>query len=357
MECAVLDASGLQNLLLGQDLLLRFPLQSGGGGESVLGAMEWGIFGAVVIVMLIVDLLAHRGERANSQTAAAIWTGIWIGLGLLFTFFVWWKMSGGSAQEYLAVYALEKSLSLDNLFVFYVIFHSLNIPDKYHHKVLYWGILGALLFRLLFIFAGAAAIKQFEWVEYVFGGLLLIAAWRTFREDPTEEQESNIVNWLEAHLRFSSGPHGGAFFTKQNGKYVATVLFIALAAIELSDILFAIDSVAAALSITQQEFVIYSANIFAILGLRSLYLLMEHTLDDLKYLHYGLSGVLGFAALKLILHDVTFVEESITPLVSVGVIVVVIGLSVWASVRADSDDERGEAAPEKPAPTQDTFRK
>lgn len=325
----------LDGFLTDAPALLGAAMQQGGGSSGgVLSTTEWAIFGGVVVVMLIADMLAHRGERAKSQKSAAIWSAIWIGLGLAFTGFVWWRMSGGDAQEYIAVYALEKSLSLDNLFVFYVIFHSLNIPDKYHHKVLYWGILGALVFRLIFIYAGAAAVEQFAWVEYVFGALLLGAAWRTWREDPAGSKESALVLWLERHLPFSRSSHGGKFFDRKDGQVVATALFVALVAIELSDIMFAIDSVAAALSITTQEFIIYSANIFAILGLRSLYLLLEHSIDDLHYLHYGLAMVLGFAALKLLLHGVHFVEQFITPLVSVAVIVVIIGASVIASVRS-----------------------
>lgn len=339
--------------------LVGAAMQQGGSGSpgGTLGFWGWTIFGIVVVVMLIADMLAHRGDRAESQKSAAVWSAIWIGLGLAFTGFVYWKMGGPDAEEYLAVYALEKSLSLDNLFVFYVIFHSLNIPDKYHHKVLYWGILGALVFRLLFIFAGAAAVEQFAWVEYVFGALLLAAAWRTWREDPAESEESAVVLWLERHLPLSSGSHGGQFFDKKDGRTVATALFVALAAIELSDVMFAIDSVAAALSITHQEFVIYSANIFAILGLRSLYLLLEHTIDDFHYLHYGLATVLGFAAFKLLLHDVKFVEEMITPLISVAFIVVIIGASVIASVRSrhykggdgDSRGTDGESGGNAPA--------
>ena len=337
--------------------LLKAPLQEQGGADSVLGTWGWIIFGTVVLVMLLVDALTHRGDRGQSRRSAGIWTAVWIGLGLAFTGFVWWQMSWLDAQEYLAVYALEKSLSLDNLFVFYVIFHSLNIPDKYHHKVLYWGILGALVFRLIFIYAGAAAVEQFAWVEYVFGGLLLVAAWRTYREDPAEDEESGIVLWLERHLPFSSSAHEGTFFARKNGRRVATTLFIALAAIELSDIMFAIDSVAAALSITHQEFVIYSANIFAILGLRSLYLFLEHNIDDFKYLHYGLAAVLAFAALKLLLHDWTWFEETVTPLTSVGIIVVIIGISIWVSMRSesykrgdgdDSGDENGTTAKGSP---------
>lgn len=306
-----------------------------GSDTGVIPMWGWGVFGVAVVVMLVIDLLAHRGDKAETRKNAGIWTAIWIVLGLSFTLFVWQVMGGSEAREYLAVYTLEKSLSLDNLFVFYIIFHSLNIPQKYHHKVLYWGIIGALAFRAVFIFAGVALVEQFAWVEYVFGGILLYAAWRTYREDPTEQEESRIVNWLEYYLPLSSGSHGGRFFARVDGRRVATVLFVALAAIELTDVLFAIDSVAAALAVTRQEFVLYSANIFAILGLRSLYLLLESLVVELKYLHYGLAAVLGFAALKLLFKNVL----DVPPLASVGIIVVIIGIAVWASLRARPEDE------------------
>lgn len=313
------------------------------GSEGSLGTIDWAVFGAIVVVMLVVDMLAHRGDKAESQKSAAVWTCIWIALGLAFTGFVWWELGAQQGKEYIAVYALEKSLSLDNLFVFYVIFHSLNIPNKYHHKVLYWGIIGALVFRFIFIFAGAAAVQTFDWITYVFGGILLIAAWRTYREDPTEEEESAIMDWLDENLPFSDEVHGGKFFAKENGERVATVLFAALIAIELSDILFAIDSVAAALSVTQNEFVIYSANIFAILGLRSLYLFLESTIKEFRYLHYGLAAVLAFAAFKLVAKGLVHVP----PLLSVGIIVVIIAISIWASIRAGDDlDVDGESPAE-----------
>ena len=306
-----------------------------GSDTGVIPTWGWGVFGVAVVVMLVIDLLAHRGEKSETRKNAAIWTAIWIVLGLSFTVFVWQVMGGQEAQEYLAVYTLEKSLSLDNLFVFYIIFHSLNIPQKYHHKVLYWGIIGALAFRAVLIFAGVALVEQFAWVEYVFGGLLLYAAWRTFREDPTKQEENKVVNWLEQYLPLSSASHEGRFFAREDGRRVATALFVALGAIELTDVVFAIDSVAAALAVTRQEFVLYSANIFAILGLRSLYLLLENLVVELKYLHYGLAVVLAFAALKLLLKDVL----SVPPLASVGIIVVFIGIAVWASLRARTEDE------------------
>ncbi len=307
-------------------------------------AWGWWIFAAVVILMLVVDLVAHRGEEdaRTRHRIAGIWTAVWIALGLSFMGFVWAFFGSLPAKEYLAAYLLEKSLSLDNLFVFYVIFHGLGVPEKHHHKVLFWGIVGALFFRAVFIFAGVALVEQYAWVMYVFGAILLYAAYRTYLEDPTAEEESKLVNWLAERLPLSKRPHGGQFIAIEGGRRVATSLFVALVAIELTDILFAIDSVAAALAVTRDEFILYSANIFAILGLRSLYLFMEGTVRDFRYLHYGLAAVLAFAALKIMLHDVIHVP----PMLSVAIIVVIITVAIWASLRADKHD--GSGGPEEP---------
>lgn len=302
----------------------------------------WVVFGALTLIMLLIDLYAHRGEHGKTRKAAGIWTAIWIGLGLGFCGFVWVVFGANEGQEYLATYLIEKSLSLDNLFVFLIIFQSLNIPREHQHEVLFWGIFGALVFRAIFIFAGAAAIEQYSWVPYVFGALLLIAAWRTWMEDPTEESENRVVEWLSRHLPLSHHAHDGKFIAYENGRRVFTSLAVALVAIELTDIMFAIDSVAAALSMTTHRFVLYSANVFAILGLRALYLFLSHMIEDLKYLHYGLALVLGFAGVKLIADH--WIEEHIPEttaiFVSIGFIIVTIGASVWASLRYAGDFER-----------------
>ena len=296
----------------------------------------WIIFGIVVIVLLVVDHIAHRGEHGRTRRAAAWWSAIWVGAGLAFNVYVWIAFGGHLAQEYLAAYLIEKSLSLDNLFVFLIIFNSLNIPKRHQHEVLFWGIMGAVVFRGIFIFAGAAAMEQYHWVSYVFGGILLFAAWRTFWEDPSVKTENQSVKWLSRHLPISHHSHEGQFIARENGRRVATTLMIALCAIELTDIFFAIDSVAAALAMTKNRFVLYSSNIFAILGLRALYLLLSHLIADLKYLHYGLAAVLGFAGVKLILPG-----EVVPPLVSVVIITVIIGVSVLVSLRREEADLSG----------------
>jgi tellurite resistance protein TerC len=229
----------------------------------------------------------------------------------------------------LAAYLIEKSLSLDNLFVFLIVFRNLQIPPTHQRLGLSWGILGALVFRGLFVFVGVSTLRRWVWIEYVFGLILLAAAWKALREDPSREGENRAVRWLSKHLPVSCDPETQKFLVDEDGRRKATPLLIAVLAIEISDIVFAIDSVPAALSISRNEFVVYSSNAFAILGLRSLYLVLERTLAELRYLHYGLAAVLAFAALKMLSSH--WIE--IPPLVSVLIILACIGAATWASLQ------------------------
>lgn len=290
----------------------------------------WICFAGLVSVLLAIDLFTHRGERGGSRRTAYIWSSIWIAAGLLFSVFVWFVLGATPAQEYLAAYLIEESLSLDNLFVFLIIFNNLAIPKEYQHNVLYWGIFGALFFRAVFIYFGIAAIERFAWVTYVFATILLLAAYHSFREDPAAQKKKNkAVEWLSLHLPLTSEIHGARFLIRRNGRLLATPLLIALLGLEITDIVFAIDSVPAALAVSRNRFVVYSSNVFAILGLRALYSALAFALTELRYLHYGLAGVLAFAGIKII------IEEWVTihPLVAVGVTALLIGSAVWASTR------------------------
>ena len=289
---------------------------------------EWGVFGGIVAVLLAVDLWVHRGARHESRKWAIVWSIIWVVTGLAFTGYVWQRMGTDAAEEYLAAYLIEKSLSLDNLFVFLIIFRMLKIPRDHQRTALSWGVFGALVFRAIFVFVGAAAIERFHWVEYVFAAILIYAAWHAFREDPASDRKNKIVIWLERHLAMGAEPEKPKFLLHEGGKWKATPLLIAVLALELTDILFAIDSVPAAFSVTRNEFIIYSSNVFAILGLRSLYIVLAATIGNLRYLHYGLAGVLAFAGIKMILPE----RLEIPPLASVAIIVVIIGGSVLASL-------------------------
>lgn len=291
--------------------------------------LQWGIFAGVVVVLLAIDLMMLGREKANTRRATIVWSAIWIGAGLAFSIYVWGEMGGDAAQSYLAAYLIEKSLSLDNLFMFMLIFQSLRIGKAEQHKVLFWGIIGAVVFRGIFILLGARALEQFEWTSYVFGGLLVYAAYRAFREDPRKERESTIVTWLSRRFPVSERSERTKFVERQNGRWVATPLFIALMAVEATDILFAIDSVPAALSMTRNLFLVYSSNIFAILGLRALYLVLARTIADAVYLHHGLAVVLAFAGFKIVADP----WIDIPPYVSVGFIVTVIWVAIGASIR------------------------
>jgi tellurite resistance protein TerC len=291
---------------------------------------EWGIFGIIVVAMILVDLVAHHHKHGESKKAAYAWSIAWILVGLAFGGFVWARHGGNVAQEYLGAYLIEKSLSLDNLFVFLVIFASLNVPEDKQRWVLFWGIFGALVFRAIFIALGLRALEQWHWVVYIFGAILLIAAFRVARRHPSEESDNKVVDWLARRLPVTTQFEGEKFFTKVDGKRQGTPLLIALLSIELTDVAFAIDSVPAALSVSHNLFVVYTSNVFAILGLRALYIALAKTVHELRYLHWGLAAVLGFAGLKMITSDWVHVP----PLLSVAIIVVCIGTSVMVSLHA-----------------------
>jgi tellurite resistance protein TerC len=297
-------------------------------GEHV-PLLAWVGFGALLVALLTIDLVLHRGSRLRSRSAAITWSAVWVGIGLGFVFVVWAVLGGRRAGEYLAAYLVEKSLSVDNLFVFLVVFRTLGIPHENQRAVLSWGLIGALVFRLAFIFVGVAAIERYHWVVYAFAVILLWAAVRMLRESPAVKTESRAARWLARHLPMTRAIHGRAFFVKENGRRLATPLFVALVAVELVDIVFAVDSVPAALAVSDSRFIVYSSNALAVLGLRSLYILLEDLIGELRYLHYGLAAVLAFAAVKLA--SGRWLE--IPSMLSIGIIVACLAAAIWPSVR------------------------
>lgn len=289
----------------------------------------WIGFAATLFILLAIDLFSHRGAHSRSRRADIVWSAIWISTGLGFTFFVWWLMGADAAQEYLAAYLIEESLSLDNLFVFLLIFQTLQIPLENQRRALLWGIFGALVFRGIFIFLGVAAMERWDWITYIFGALLFFAAWRALREPQDDVVENQLVNWLARHLPMSKDKASPHLVVRENGKLLITPLLVAIIGLELSDILFAIDSVPAALAVTQREFLVYSSNAFAILGLRSLYVVLVASLEKVRYLHYGLAAVLAFAGFKIITHDFFHIP----PMLSVGLIVAILATTIVISLR------------------------
>jgi len=259
----------------------------------------------------------------------AFWVAVGLGFG------VWVAVARGAvaAAEYYAAYLLELSLSVDNIFVFVIVFSELHIPAEYQHRVLRWGVAGALVFRAMVIGAGITLIQRFHWIMYPFAALILFAAWRMLF---AEERERRVVagacdvcsTWIARVVRVSPVLHGRDFWRREGGRLTATPLFVALAVIETTDIVFALDSVPAVLAVTRDPLIVYSSNVLAMLGLRSLYFVVSDALDRLRYLRQGLAVVLVFTGTKMITSE----WVHISPVVSVGVIAVVLGVTVAVSV-------------------------
>ncbi|HSK05010.1 MAG TPA: TerC/Alx family metal homeostasis membrane protein [Kofleriaceae bacterium] len=295
----------------------------------------WVLLAVIVSVSVSIDLFAHRGDRVDSKRRALLWSIAWIVIALAFNVFVAVRFGLDAGEQFLAAYLLEKSLSVDNLFVFLLVFTALRIPITEQRRVLTWGIAGAILTRGVLIFVGAAAVQRWHSLLLVFGGILIVAALKLLRE-PAPASESRLLVWLERHVPWTPRLDGHRFLTRQGGRLVATPLMLALIAIELTDIVFAIDSVPAAFAVTQEPFLIYSSNLFAILGLRALYIVLAGALADLRYLRFGLAAVLAFAGSKLLLAS----WIKVPPLASVGVIAGCITIAVVASLYANRRDRR-----------------
>lgn len=302
-------------------------------------AWAWALLALVLVISISIDLFAHRGTHVDSKKRALAWSLGWIGVALAFNLFVAVRFGSHAGEQFLAAYLLEKSLSVDNLFVFLLVFASLRIPPTEQRRVLTWGIAGAIFTRGLLIFVGAAAVKEWHSVLYVFGAILVIAALKLLKE-PQEHGENRVLLWLEGHIPWSRKLDGHKFITHVEGRRVATPLLLALIAIELTDIVFAVDSVPAAFAVTKEPFIIYSSNMLAILGLRALYVVLAGALADLRYLRFGLAAVLAFAGGKLLVSG----WIHIPPLLSVGIIAACIGTAVVFSVAASRRDKR--ASPE-----------
>ncbi len=262
----------------------------------------WILFNLFVVTMLALDLgvLNRRSHRIGFREALA-WSGVWIGLAAAFAVLELFWHGQAEALQFVTGYVIELSLSIDNLFVFLVIFRYFKVPDQYQHKVLFWGILGALLMRGIFILAGVGLIHRFSWIIYVFGALLIYSGLKLLRQGETEVQpeKSLVLRLFRRVLPVTKEYVGGQFFTRTNG-VCATPLLLVLLLIETSDVLFAVDSIPAILAITLNAFIVYTSNVFAILGLRSMYFALSGMMDLFHYLHYGLSVVLIFIGLKML---------------------------------------------------------
>ena len=301
--------------------------------DSIGSPGLWAGFILFVLAMLALDLgLFHRKAHAVGFREGAVWSLVWVTLALLFNAGVWWLSGPERGFEFLAGYLIEKSLSVDNIFVFVVIFSALRIPAVYQHRVLFWGILSALVFRAAMIFAGAAMLARFHWLIYVFGGFLILTGTKLFLERGKEShpEESWAMRWARRLIPTTDTLDAHRFFTRGDGKLLATPLLMALIMVEITDVVFAVDSIPAIFAVTSDTFIVFTSNIFAILGLRSLFFLLAGSIDKFRYLKIGLAGVLVFVGAKMALADV----YKLSPLASLCVIGVLLGASVVASMVA-----------------------
>jgi len=305
----------------------------------------WAAFAGVVLVMLAVDLLAHRGAHVIGFREAARWSALWVGLSLVFAVVVGFTLGGNAGVEFTTAWLLEKSLSVDNLFVFALIFGYFKVPREYQHRVLFFGVLGALVFRGVFLALGVAIVSTFTAVLFVFAAVLLYSAYKLLKDDDaTFDPGSSIaVRLLRKVIPVREEYAGTKFVVRAAGRRVATPLLAVVVAIEAADLVFAVDSVPAVLAVSDDAFIVYSSNAFAILGLRALYFLLSGLLEKFHYLSKGLALILAFIGVKLVLqasHKVisTSIPE-IPSLASLAVILAVLAGSVLLSLRRPDQPE------------------
>jgi tellurite resistance protein TerC len=297
----------------------------------------WAAFCAFIVAMLALDLFVlHRRAHEVSLREAATWTAVWVAMGLAFAGVLWAWRGGGSAQSYLAGYLIEKSLSLDNVFVFAVIFSAFAIPPRYQHRVLMYGIAGALVMRAAFILAGAALLEHFHVVSYLFGAVLLVAAVKMLRggiDHQMQPQRSRVLRALSRILPATQQPHGQRFLVRERGRLLATPLLLALIVVETTDVIFAVDSIPAILAVTTDTFVVYTSNVFALLGMRALYFLLAGAAAQVRFLQPGLAVILAGIAAKMLTADLYEVPGWVSPAFIAVVLAVVAALSVRDSRR------------------------
>lgn len=311
----------------------------------------WIAFLILVAGMLALDLgVFNKKDHEIGVGEALHWTGVWIGVSLLFNlalYFLYGKgyipnteLSGGEAAlEFLTGYIIEKSLSMDNIFVMAAIFGYFKIPKIYQHRVLFWGILGAIIFRGVFVIGGAALLHHFEWIMYVFGALLIFSALKMLFSKEDEEQDlsqNTVVKLAKKFFPITTKIEGHAFFLKENGKRYITPLFLSLLVIETTDIFFAVDSIPAIFAVTRDPFIVFTSNIMAILGLRSLYFALAAMLGKFHLLKYALVFILGFVGVKMLIMEV----YKIPTWISLSVIVFALGLGIAASFMFPAKEEK-----------------
>jgi tellurite resistance protein TerC len=309
---------------------------------SIVTPAFWAGFIAFVLAMLALDLFVLGGKKAHAVSAreALAWTGVWVTLSLSFCGLLWWWLAGSvgrevadaKAMEFLTGYLIELSLSVDNIFVFIMIFTFFAVPAEYQRRVLVYGVLGAIVMRAAMILGGAWLVQQFHWVLYLFGAFLVITGFKMliFAEAASDLNQNPVLKWLRGHLRITDGYHGERFAVVKDGVRWFTPLFLVLVLIETSDVIFAVDSIPAIFAVTTDPFIVFTSNIFAIMGLRSLYFLLVDLNDRFHLLKYGLALVLVFVGVKMLIVDLYKVPIGL----ALGIVALILSTSVVASLYA-----------------------
>jgi TerC family integral membrane protein len=294
-------------------------------------ALMWLAFNTLVVIMLVIDLGLNRRSHEVSFREALAWTGVWIALALIFNTGIYFYLGETKALEFFTGYVIEKSLSVDNLFVFIMIFSYFHISRLHQPKILKWGIIGALVMRAIFIFAGIELLEVFHWMIYVFGGILIITGIKMAfgGEEKIEPEKNLLVKLVRRFVPITRRVRGDRFFISRNGIRAATPLFLTLVMVESSDVIFALDSIPAVFAVTRDPFIVYTSNVFAIMGLRALFFLLSNVMGMFAYLKLGISVVLAFVGVKMLLADTRL---EISTHFSLGVIFGVLAISIITSI-------------------------
>ena len=294
-------------------------------------AWIWIAFSLVVMVMLALDLgVFHRKVHQVSHREALVWSAVWVALSLAFNAVIYFTEGGDKGLEFLTGYVIEKALSVDNIFIFVVLFGTFAVPKMLQHRVLFWGVIGALLLRGIMIGLGTALIERFHWILYIFGAILVITGIKMIvgRDDDPHPEKNPVYRFVARLVPSTPEYEGKKFFTRRNGRLLATPLFLVLIAVEVTDLIFAVDSIPAIFAVTTDPFIVYSSNVFAILGLRSMYFVLAGVIEKFRFLKIGLAMILNFVGGKMLIAGV----YKVPVLVSLGVIVLILAVAVLASV-------------------------
>lgn len=297
----------------------------------------WASVLGLILVMLMVDLFAHRKAHEISVKEAALWSAFWVATGIAFGALIWTQFGAEYGQQYFAGFLIEKSLAVDNVFIWAIIFTTFAVPRKYQHRVLFLGVLGALVFRGIFIAAGSVIIERFDWVLYLFAAFLVFTGIQMLRKRDSHDDpsQSAFFRWFSRVVPSTNEYDGQKLFTKKNGVRLATPLLMVLVLIEVTDIIFAVDSIPAIFAVTSEPFLVFTANAFAILGLRAMYFLLADMMHRFVYLKLGLALVLVWVGIKMGLHGIVKIPTTI----SLGVIILILAVAIIASFRVTRNAE------------------